>query len=106
MNHTHTEKKALSAMCVKKLSGDAAYIRFYHQVLEGSTSEVLYPIRNIAFFIRKEKISVFRFNQCMKDPATLAQFDKETQEAEKYELTGTPGVIIINHKTLQYDTVL
>jgi protein-disulfide isomerase len=106
VNHANTEKKALTAICVKKLSGNTSYIRFYNQVLEWSTNNVLYPLSRITTFLRKEKISLLRYNRCMKDSRTLLQLDKETQEAQKYDLGGTPGVIIINHKTLTYDTVL
>jgi protein-disulfide isomerase len=41
----------------------------------------------------------------MKSKAVMEEFNYETEEAQKYNLSGTPGVIIINTKTLKYDTV-
>ncbi len=103
--HTNTKKKALSALCIKKLGSDALYIKFYNEVLSLSAFK-LYSTNRIPTFVRKQKIAVSKFNLCMKDSATLNQFDLETQEAQKYQLDGTPGVLIINNKTRMYDTVL
>lgn len=104
VNHSGTERKALSALCIKKLAWDHAYIKFYDEVL-GLSSRSLYPSTRIPAFLRKQKIPIPKFNLCIKDPAILKQFESETKEAEKYHLWGTPGVIIINNKTLKYDIV-
>ncbi|NRH21440.1 thioredoxin domain-containing protein [Candidatus Gracilibacteria bacterium] len=104
VNHPNTERKALSALCIKKLGGDSLYIKFYNEVLSLSSLK-LYPTTRIPAFLRKNKISTPKFNACVKDPATLSQLDSETKEAQKYNLGGTPGVIILNNKTLKYDIV-
>ncbi len=105
VNHKNTEKKALSALCIKKIGGDKPYIAFYNEVLSASSTR-LYPLTRIPAFLRKQKISRVQYNACMKDPSTLSQYNNETNEAQKYDLGGTPGVIILNHKTLKFDTVL
>lgn len=36
----------------------------------------------------------------------LSQFEAETAEAQSFGLNGTPGTLIINQKTGEYDTVI
>ncbi len=105
VNHKNTEKKAISLICIKKVSNDQAYIRFYNEVLGLSDYGYPYPIGRILSFIRKQNISYTDFKKCIKDPNALQKLNNETLEAEKYNLSGTPGVLIINTKTKQYLTV-
>lgn len=105
VNHPGTEKKALSALCIKKIGWDSLYIKFYNEVFSSSSLKP-FPVGRISTFLRKHKISISKFNVCMRNPNILNQFDLETNEAQKYKLDGTPGVIIINNKTLRYDTIL
>jgi protein-disulfide isomerase len=39
VNHPGTEAKALGALCAQKLGGDAAYMKFYKAIMDGSTNE-------------------------------------------------------------------
>lgn len=71
MNHKNTEKKAISLICIKKVSNDQAYIDFYNEVLSRSTYSHLYPIGRILSFIRKQNTSYTDFKKCMKDPDAL-----------------------------------
>ena len=45
------------------------------------------------------------WQSCVDKKETLARFQQETSEAQKYGLGGTPGTLILNVKTGKYATV-
>ena len=91
---------------MKRTANNQVYIDFYNEVLSNSSGNGLYPLGRIVQFIRKKNIAYSAYQKCIKDPDTLQIFNQETLEAQKYDLSGTPGIIILNTKTKKYITIL
>jgi protein-disulfide isomerase len=105
VNHPGTEAKALSALCAKTLGGDAAYIGFYHAIMDGTSQGNVYPVAKLTDIAKNLKLDTKKWQTCIDTKATLAQFDAETNEAKKYNMSGTPGTLLLNVKTGKYATV-
>lgn len=105
VNHPGTEAKALGALCAKTIGGDKAYTAFYHAIMDGSTQGSVYSVSKLVDIAKNIKIDVKKWQTCADTKATLSQFEAETNEAQKYNMGGTPGTLLINVKTGKYTTV-
>jgi protein-disulfide isomerase len=105
VNHPGTEVKALSALCAKTVGGDVAYTGFYHAIMDGTTQGSVYPVGKLADIAKALKLDVKKWQTCVDTKASMAQFDSETNEAKKYNMSGTPGTLLLNVKTGRYATV-
>ena len=105
VNHPGTEAKALGALCAKQVGGDKAYIGFYHAIMDGTTQNNLYAVDKLPEIAKNLKLDLKKWQSCVDTKATLAQFESETKEAQKYKLNGTPGTLLLNVKTGKYATV-
>jgi len=105
VNHPGTEAKALGALCAKQVGGDKAYIGFYHAIMDGTTQNNLYAVDKLPEIAKNLKLDIKKWQSCVDTKATLAQFESETKEAQKYKLNGTPGTLLLNVKTGKYATV-
>ena len=105
VNHPGTEAKALGALCAKKVGGDTAYTGFYHAIMDGTKQGAVYPVSGLAGIARKLSLDMTKWQSCVDTKATLAGFEAETAEANKYGMGGTPGTLLLNVKTGKYATV-
>jgi len=105
VNHPGTEAKALGTLCAKKVGGDTAYAKFYHAIMDGTSQGNVYPVAKLGDIAKNLKLDVTKWQSCVDSKATLAQFEAESAEAQKYGLSGTPGTLLLNVKTGKYATV-
>ncbi len=105
VNHAGTEEKALGLFCARKLGGDEAYVKFYSEIMSGSTTQTVYPVAEIPAFVKSLGLDVDAWQSCVNDKEFLAAFNAETAEAKNFGLSGTPGTLIFNKKTGAYTTV-
>lgn len=105
VNHAGTEVKALGALCANKLGGAEAYAKFYSTILNGSTMSSLYSVGELKNLAVSIGLDADAWQACVDSKELLDQFNAETREAQKYGLSGTPGILLMNVKTGKYDTV-
>ncbi len=105
VNHPGTEAKAIAALCAKKVWGDKPYIGFYHAVMDGTSQWNVYPVAKLADIAKKLSLDMVKWQACVDSKSTLAWFEAETAEAQKYGMGGTPGTLLLNVKTGKYSTV-
>jgi protein-disulfide isomerase len=105
VNHPGTEAKAIAILCVKE-HAPSKYYSAIHEIL--SKNESLYDVKqlssNLGKLVSTKKLA--EFQSCVRGKRTKATFEKETQEAQAYQLDGTPGFLIINNTTREYTTIL
>jgi protein-disulfide isomerase len=106
VNHKWTEAKALAALCAGTLGGDDMYNKYYKAIMDGSTNEwgVLDVIK-LPDIAKSLGLDMVKWQSCVDTKATLARFGAQTSEAQKFNLNGTPGTLLLNVKTGKYDTV-
>ncbi len=106
VNHKGTEIKALGSLCAWKIGGDAGYIKFYTAVMDGSTNEGgVYDQTKLDVLAKNAGLDVAKWKSCVDAKETLAQFEAQSAEAQKFNLRWTPGTLILNVKTGKYSTV-
>lgn len=106
VDHRGTEVKALGALCAQKVGGVEAYAKFYSKVFEKSTTSSYYPVAELPALAKELGLDTKAWQSCVDNKELLSQFEKETAEAQKYGLRGTPGVLIFNKKTGAYTTII
>lgn len=106
VNHPGTEAKAIGALCALKVGGDKAYSSFYNTVMAGSSNETgVYAVSALSDAAKVAGVDVKKWQSCVDNKDTLAQFTAQTDEAAGLGLGGTPGTLILNVKTGKYSTV-
>lgn len=106
VNHKGTEAKAIAALCADTVGGDEKYISFYKAIMDGSTNEGgVLDVAKLPELAKTLGLDTAKWQSCMDTKATLARFEAQTSEAQKFNLNGTPGTLLLNVKTGKYDTV-
>jgi protein-disulfide isomerase len=111
VNHPGTEKKALGLLCAGKVGGDAAYVKFYTYVMDNTTLRpqkrdgTIISADDLAQAATAAGVDVAKWQACVDTKATLPDFTRQTSEAQKYGLGGTPGTLIFNSTTGKYTTI-
>lgn len=106
VNHDWTEAKAIGALCAKKIGWDAAYVKFYTTVMDGSTQSTgVFDVAKLPDVAKTAGVDVAKWKSCFDAKETQDQFAQETNEAQSFGLGGTPGTLILNVKTGKYLTV-
>lgn len=106
VNHKGTEAKALAALCALNVGGDSAYQKFYKSVMDKSTNEGgVLDVTKLPEIAKSLGIDQKKWQTCVDNKESLSRFSAQTQEAQKFGLSGTPGTLIINVKTGKYATV-
>jgi predicted DsbA family dithiol-disulfide isomerase len=73
--------------------------------MDGTTQTNLYAVDKLPEIAKNLKIDIKKWQTCFDTKATLSKFESETKEAQKYNLNGTPGTLLLNVKTGKYATV-
>ncbi len=106
VNHPGTTVKALSALCVQKISGNDTYVKYYHAIMDASTNEGgVYDVSKLGTLAKSLGLDQKVFQSCVDTKEADSVFAAQTAEAQKFGLSGTPGTLIINTTTGKYDTV-
>lgn len=106
VNHPGTEAKAIGVLCAQKVGGDIAYNLFYNTVMKWSSTETgVYAVSALPDAAKAAGVDMKKWQACVDNKDTLAQFTAQTAEAESLGLSGTPGTLILNIKTGKYSTV-
>jgi len=105
VNHIGTEAKAIGTLCAGKVGGNSAYIKFYHTIMDASTTSSVYPVSDLSKAAMSAWVDSQKWKKCFESKEMLSAFEAETAEAQSFGLGGTPGTLIINLKTLKYTTV-
>ena len=106
VNHSGTKAKALATICAYKVGGTKAYADFYEEIFKYSADNgKYYPVEELHKIAEKLGLNKDKWTSCLEDKETLAQFEKETEEAKSFGLGGTPGTLIFNKKTGEYRTI-
>ncbi len=106
VDHEGTEEKAIGALCAKKVGGDAAYVKFYTTVMDGTTQAGgVYDVAKLWDAAKAAGVDAQAWQSCYDAKETLATFSSETAEAQGFNLGGTPGTLILNVKTGKYATI-
>lgn len=102
VDHPGTEAKAIWALCAGKVAGAEKYIAFYHEIFAQSTMQSVSPVSSLSDIATKIWIDTVKWKTCLDSKETADRFQKETAEAQKLWLSGTPGNLILNRKTGKY----
>lgn len=105
VDHSGTEIKALAALCAEKVGGNESYLKFYKAIFAGSTTSSYYQVSKLPELAKEVGLDVAKWQSCVDNKETLAQFEAETAEAKKYGMSGTPGTLIFNKNTGKYGVV-
>ena len=96
---------SLTALCVARQAGSAAFFHFYDGYLRmtGSNGKGLgaggdfAPMAALAAAAGAGKDDLL--TQCVRDPATLQQLISESDSAQKAGVMGTPAIVVRNNRT-------
>ena len=104
--HENAEIEANASLCAGDLGGQPAYTAYYTAVLgrnngsndgRGFSKDALVPLA------KELKLDTKKFQACMDSRKNIARFDADTAEGKKLGVTGTPGTVIINNQTGEYE---
>ena len=73
--------------------------------MDGTTQSTVYPVAKLSDIAKNLKLDMTKWQSCVDNKATMAEFTAETAEANKYGMGGTPGTLLLNVKTGKYATV-
>ena len=106
VNHKGTEAKAIAALCAQKLGGNEKYIKFYKGIMDASTNEGgVSNVSDLPNIAKTVGLDITKWQTCVDKKETIALFQSQTSEAQKFGLGGTPGTLIVNIETGKYATI-
>lgn len=105
--HENAEIEAVAALCAGQVGGAEKYATYYQTILgrsnggngTGFSKDALVPLA------KELGLDAKKFGACYDSKATLARYDAETSEGKKLGVQGTPGSVIINNETGEYELV-
>lgn len=105
--HENSEAEANALLCAGDLGGASKYIAYYNAIFTrtkggngtGFSKDALLPLA------KELKIDGTKFQACVDSKKNIARFDAETAEGQKLGVTGTPGTVVINNKTGEYELI-
>lgn len=105
--HENAEIEAVAALCAGQVGGAEKYAAYYQSILgrsnggngTGFSKDALVPLA------KELGLDTKKFGACYDSKATIARFDAETSEGRKLGVQGTPGSVIINNETGEYELV-
>jgi protein-disulfide isomerase len=103
--HPGAEPKAIALLCVGKIAGAETYNAYYDAMMDRSTQEKVMPVDSLASLAKELKVDAKEFSACYDAKETLAQYDANTTEGRKYGVEGTPGTLIIDSETGNYELI-
>ncbi len=105
--HENAEIEANATLCAGDLGGTDAYVAYYGAIFTrtkggngtGFSKDALVPLA------KELKLDTKKFQACLDSRKNIARFDAETAEGVKFGVQGTPGTVVINNKTGEYELI-
>ena len=105
--HENAEIEAEASLCAGNLGGTDAYVAYYSAIFSrskggngtGFSKDALLPLA------KELKLDTKKFQACMDSNKNIERFDAETAEGAKLGVQGTPGTVVINNQTGEYELI-
>jgi protein-disulfide isomerase len=105
--HENAETEANALLCVGDIGGTEKYSSFYSKILErsnggngtGFSKDSLIPLA------KEIGVDGKKVQECMDSKKNIVRFDAETSEGRKLGVQGTPGTVVINNETGEYELI-
>lgn len=98
--HPGAEPKGIAALCVGKIAGAEAFVKFSKEIFDGSSPQgPQFPVEKLGDIAAKLKVDATKYKKCVTDKETKSLYDANIQEAMKYQANGTPSTMAINNQT-------
>lgn len=105
--HENAEAEANALLCAGEIGGTDAYVAYYSAIFTrskggngtGFSKDALLPLA------KELKIDGKKFQACLDSGKNIARFDAETAEGSKLGVQGTPGTVVINNQTGEYEVI-
>lgn len=103
--HEGAEPKAIALICAARQGGAAAYNAYFDAIMDRSTQSTVMPVDELLPLAKEQKLDVKAFTACYDSKETVAEYDANTAEGQKYGVSGTPGTLVIDTETGKYQLV-
>lgn len=105
--HENAEAEANALLCAGDLGGTDAYVAYYGAIFTrskggngtGFSKDDLLPLA------KELKLDGKKFQACVDSKKNIEKFDAETAEGQKMGVQGTPGTVVINNETGEYELI-
>lgn len=105
--HENAEAEANASLCAGELGGTEKYAAYYGAIFDRSNggNGTGFSKDNLVPLAKELGLDTGKFQACMDSKKNIARFDAETEEGKKLGVQGTPGTVIINNKTGEYELI-
>lgn len=105
--HENSEAEANALLCAGDIGGKDKYVAYYNEIFTrssggngtGFSKDALLPLA------KELKIDSKKFQTCVDSKEKIKRFDTETAEGAKLGVQGTPGTVVINNQTGEYELI-
>lgn len=105
--HENSETETNALLCVGDLGGTDKYVAYYNAIFTrtnggngtGFSKDALLPLA------KELKLDGKKFQECVDSKKNITRFDAETAEGAKLGVQGTPGTVVINNQTGEYELI-
>ncbi len=105
--HENAEVEARATLCAGEMGGAEKYVAYYSAIFTrskggngtGFSKDALVPLA------KELKLDTKKFQACIDSKKNITRFDSETAEGAKLWVQGTPGTVVINNKTGEYELI-
>jgi protein-disulfide isomerase len=103
-------KKAAAAICVGQQKGNDAFWKFNEGIFKNTLmngqglpkSNNIDPLEALA---KEQGVDIEKFKACINSEAVQKQINADIEDGRNAGISGTPGVIIVNHKSGAYNVL-
>jgi protein-disulfide isomerase len=103
-------KEAIAAVCAAQQGGNDAFWKFARSIFESTRSNGQgMPSEKgsdaIEALAKKQGLQIGQFNTCINSEAVKKQVQADLEDGANAGINGTPGIILINHKTGRFNVL-
>jgi len=103
-------KEAIAAVCAAQQGGNDAFWKFARSIFESTRSNGQgMPAEKgsdaIETLAKKQGMQMEQFNTCINSEAVKKQVQADLEDGANAGINGTPGIILINHKTGRFNVL-
>ena len=103
-------KEAAAAICVAQQKGNDAFWKFNEGIFKNTLmngqglpkSNNIDPLEALA---KEQGVDIEKFKACINSEAVQKQINTDIEDGRNAGISGTPGVIIVNHKSGAYNVL-
>lgn len=96
--HADALPAAVAAECARKQKGDTGYFAYHDKIFEGQNKlgqgTVEIPAESLQTYAREMKLNMTTFNECVKSEEQQNEAKKDTADAARLGINGTPAFVI------------